>query len=166
QAAEITQGGQIFAYRVRDAARYGVVELGPQNRVLSIEEKPAAPKSPFAVTGLYFYDAGVVDVAKGLKPSARGELEITDVNVHYMKREALSAYVLGRGTAWLDTGTPDSLLAASTFVQTIEARQGLKISCVEEVAYFKGFIDAAQLSRLADGYGQSAYGQYLRQLLS
>ncbi len=165
-AAALTQGGQIFAYRVRDAQRYGVIEMDGKGKVLSIEEKPKMPKSSLAVTGIYFYGPDVVSVAQELAPSARGELEITDVNNHYLKAGTLSARLLGRGTAWLDTGTPDSLLAASQFVQTIEARQGLKVACLEEVAFTKGFIDAVQLAKLAAQYGSNDYGAYLRQLLA
>ncbi len=165
KAAKITSGGHVFAYRVRDAQRYGVIELDAAGKVLSIEEKPKMPKSPLAVTGIYFYGPDVVQVAEGLTPSPRGELEITDVNTHYLRAGTLSAQLLGRGAAWLDTGTPDSLLAASQFVQTIEARQGLKIACVEEVAYHRGFIDSAQLQDLAARYGSNDYGAYLRQLL-
>lgn len=166
EAAKLTKGGHIFAYRVRDAQRYGVIELDTKGRAVSIEEKPKQPKSSLAVTGLYFYGPDVVKVAQGLSPSARGELEITDINTHYLREGRLSATLLGRGTAWLDTGTPDSLLAASQFVQTIEMRQGLKIACIEEVAYNKGFIDHAQLARLAAAYGDNDYGAYVRQLLS
>jgi glucose-1-phosphate thymidylyltransferase len=164
-AAQLSEGGLVFATRVRDPERYGVIELGSSGEVLSIEEKPEKPKSPLAVTGIYFYDGEVVDIAKSLRPSARGELEITDINTTYMRKQTLRAKVLGRGTAWLDTGTPDSLLAASQFVQTIEARQGLKIACIEEVALTMGFIDREQLAKLAHAYGQSDYGMYLRQLL-
>lgn len=166
EATRLTSGGRIFATRVRDPQRYGVIEMDARGQVLSIEEKPEKPRSPLAVTGMYFYDADVVRVAAGLTPSARGELEITDVNTHYLRAGTLTARLLGRGTAWLDTGTPDSLLAASQFVQTIEARQGLKIACVEETAYHQGFIDKAQLSRLAAAYGGNDYGAYLRQLLT
>ena len=166
EAAKLTTGGHIFGYRVRDAQRYGVIALDKAGKVLSIEEKPTTPKSSLAVTGIYFYGPEVVKVAQELKPSARGELEITDINMHYLREGKLTAQLLGRGTAWLDTGTPDSLLAASHFVQTIEARQGLKIACIEEIAYHRGFIDRAQLQALAATYGSNDYGVYLRQLLT
>lgn len=154
----------VFAYQVRDPAAYGVVEFGAGGRALSIEEKPARPRSHFAVTGLYFYENDIVDVAAALRPSARGELEITDVNNVYLKQGRLHVEVLGRGTAWLDTGTHDTLLAASQFIQTIEQRQGLKISCPEEVAYRMKFIDRAQLERLGHAAQSSGYGQYLLQV--
>lgn len=160
-----TKGATIFGYFVRDPERYGVVEFDEAGSVISIEEKPKVPRSNYAVTGLYFYDNDVVDIAGALRPSARGELEITDVNRAYLERESLHVALMGRGMAWLDTGTHDSLQQASTFVQTIEARQGLKVSCPEEIAYSQGWIDAAELERQASRYAGSAYGQYLRQLL-
>jgi glucose-1-phosphate thymidylyltransferase len=159
----LTQGARLFAYHVHDPERYGVVEFDDEGRALSLEEKPRTPRSNWAVTGLYFYDGTVVDIASRLEPSARGELEITDVNLEYLRRGQLSVARLGRGVAWLDSGTYDSLLAASQFVQTIELRQGLKVACIEEIAYAKGFIDDQQLLRLADHYPNSSYGAYLRQ---
>lgn len=155
----------VFAYPVTDPERYGVVEFDASGRAISIEEKPAKPKSRYAVTGLYFYDARVVDVAKNLKPSARGELEITDVNRQYLAWNDLDVVVMGRGHAWLDTGTHDSLIEAAQFVQTVEKRQGLKIACPEEIAYRMQFIDAAQLENLAEPLRKSGYGQYLLQVL-
>lgn len=165
QAVQITAGATIFGYWVKDPQRYGVAAFDAEGRVVDIEEKPLHPKSNWAVTGLYFYDNRVVDIAAGLKPSARGELEITDVNRAYLESGDLFLEKLGRGVAWLDTGTPESLLEASNFIETIEKRQGLKIACVEEVAYRKGFIDAAHLEKLAAVYGKSAYGAYLLDVL-
>lgn len=158
-------GGVVFAYHVADPERYGVVEFDDKMQAVSIEEKPAHPKSNFAVPGLYFYDNSVVEVARGLKPSARGEYEITDVNRHYLEAGKLKVGMLGRGTAWLDTGTFESLMQAGQFVGMLEQRQGLKVGCIEEVAYRMGFIDAAQLRRLAEPLMKSGYGQYLLNLL-
>jgi glucose-1-phosphate thymidylyltransferase len=158
-------GGIIFAYHVQDPERYGVVTFDKNMRVLSIEEKPQHPKSNYAVPGIYFYDNRVIDIAKSLKPSARGEYEITDVNKVYLEMDALTVKVMNRGTAWLDTGTFQSLMQASLFVQVIEERQGLKIGCIEEVAYRNGFIDAEQLERIAQPLLKSGYGQYLLQIL-
>ncbi len=165
QAASASAGATVFAYHVNDPERYGVVEFDAQRRAVSIEEKPKAPKSNWAVTGLYFYDPEVVEIAASIKPSWRGELEITDVNRTYLERGNLSVQIMGRGYAWLDTGTPDSLLEASEFVRTLEKRQGFKIACPEEVAFEMGFIDAAQLQRLAEGAGKSDYGRYLREVV-
>jgi glucose-1-phosphate thymidylyltransferase len=164
-AAMRESGATIFGYYVKDPERYGVAEVDPSGRVLSIEEKPAIPKSHYAVTGIYFYDNGVVDIACALKPSRRGELEITDVNMEYLRRGTLKMELLGRGMAWLDTGTHESLHDASTFIETIEKRQGLKIACVEEIAYRMGYIGDEQLQRLAEPFRQSAYGEYLLGLL-
>ena len=165
QAAAARAGGAtVFAYRVANPQAYGVVEFDGAGRAVSIEEKPRSPRSNFAVTGLYFYDEDVVDIAASLKPSSRGELEITDVNRVYLERGNLNVEVLGRGSAWLDTGTHDSLVQATHFVQTVEQRQGLKIAAPEEVAYRMGYVDRAQLLRLADGLGKSEYGAYLRAL--
>ena len=160
-----TQGATVFAYHVNDPERYGVVEFDPSMRALSIEEKPPQPKSPWAVTGLYFYDEQVVDIAANLKPSPRGELEITDVNRVYLERGQLSVEIMGRGFAWLDTGTPDSLLEAAEFVRTLEKRQGFKIACPEEIAFDQGFIDAAQMETLVSALGKSDYGRYLRNVV-
>jgi len=157
-----TQGATVFAYHVSDPERYGVVEFDREMRAVSIEEKPKSPRSNWAVTGLYFYDSQVVDIAANLKPSARGELEITDVNRAYLDRGQLSVEMMGRGYAWLDTGTPDSLIEAADFVRTLEKRQGFKIACPEEIAFDRGFIDAGQLEALASSFGSSNYGQYLR----
>jgi glucose-1-phosphate thymidylyltransferase len=160
-AAQRPKGATVFAYMVSDPERYGVVEFNGEGRALSIEEKPKAPKSRWAVTGLYFYDYRAVDIARRLKPSQRGELEITDLNRVYLEMGELSVEKLGRGYAWLDTGTPDSLLEAADFVRALEKRQGMKMACPEEVAFRMGFIDANQLHRLARALGSSAYGQYL-----
>ena len=162
-AAAREEGATIFAYPVGDPERYGVVDFDKTGRVVSIEEKPAKPKSKYAVTGLYFYDNEVVRIAEGLKPSARGELEITDVNSEYLRRGELRVEVLGRGVAWLDTGTYGSLLQASNFIQTIEERQGLKVACLEEIAFRKGFIDGRRLRELASTM-RNQYGDYLREL--
>ncbi len=164
-AAARERGATVFAYRVRDPERYGVVELGPGGRALSLEEKPPKPRSPYAVTGLYFYDNRVLDIAAGLKPSPRGELEITDVNRAYLERGELNVEVLGRGVAWLDTGTHSSLLQASNFMQAIEERQGLKVACLEEVAYRMGYVDAAAVREVARSMRNNEYGQYLLRLL-
>jgi len=164
RAASQRSGATVFAYMVKDPQRYGVVELDGEGRALAIEEKPKEPRSNYAVTGLYFYDNQVVDIAAGLRPSARGELEITDVNRVYIERGQLRVEIFGRGFAWLDTGTHESLMQAANFVETIENRQGMKIACLEEIAYRKGFIDAAQLEALARGQPGS-YGQYLLDLM-
>ena len=163
-AAERQTGATVFAYPVQDPERYGVAEFDANRKVISLEEKPAKPKSRYAVTGIYFYDNQVVSVAEGIKPSPRGELEITDVNRWYLEKEQLHTEVLGRGTAWLDTGTHESLLEASNFIQTIEHRQGLKIACPEEIAYRLGYIDHNQLEVLAAKIGKSTYGQYLKKI--
>lgn len=166
RATELKGGASVFAYHVKDPERYGVVEFDAHGRALSLQEKPAKPRSSWAVTGLYFYDNQVVDFARRLKPSPRGELEITDINRIYLEKKQLTVTTLGRGFAWLDTGTFDSLLASSQFVQTLEQRQGMKIACLEEIAWNKGFIDRAQLGRLAEQAGDCEYGHYLRRLLS
>jgi glucose-1-phosphate thymidylyltransferase len=158
-------GGIVYAYQVSDPERYGVVEFDRDNKAISIEEKPARPKSNYAVPGLYFYDNSVVEIAKNLQPSARGEYEITDVNREYLRQGKLTVSILDRGTAWLDTGTFDSLMQASQFVQVIEQRQGIRISCIEEIAYRKGFISAQQLEKLAQPLLKSGYGQYLINLI-
>ena len=165
EAVNNNQGATLLAYQVNDAKRYGVVEVDEQGRAISIEEKPEHPKSKLAVTGLYFYNNHVVDIAAGLQPSARGELEITDVNNHYLAQGQLRVKILSRGIAWLDTGTHASLLQASTFIETIESRQGMKISCVEEIAWRKGYIDDQQLLKLAAPLSKSSYGEYLRALV-
>jgi glucose-1-phosphate thymidylyltransferase len=163
-ASALPSGATIFAYPVKDPERYGVVQLDASGRAVSLEEKPKQPKSRYAVTGLYFYDNQVLDIAANLRPSPRGELEITDVNRTYMEKRELSVEVMGRGIAWLDTGTHDSLLEASAFVQTIEKRQGLKVACPEEIAYRAGFIDAGELETLAASL-RNDYGEYLREIL-
>ena len=164
--AKQTKGATVFAYAVQDPERYGVVEFDAKGRALALEEKPKQPKSRYAVTGLYFYDNSVVKLAKTLRPSARGELEITDLNNLYLQKKKLEVCVLGRGMAWLDTGTHDSLLEASQFIETVETRQGLKVACPEEVAYRKGFINADQLRKLAAPLQKTAYGQYLLRILT
>ncbi len=165
-ASSRTEGATVFAYPVHDPERYGVVEFDAQGKAISLAEKPTQPKSRYAVTGLYFYDSQVIDIARNLKPSPRGELEITDVNLEYLKHGQLRVEVMGRGHAWLDTGTHESLLEASTFIQTIENRQGLKISCPEEIAYRQGYIDAAQVERLAQPLKKNGYGKYLLNMLN
>lgn len=166
RAAKCEVGATVFAYYVKDPGRYGVVHFDQAGKALGIEEKPKQPKSHYAVTGLYFYDNGIVDVAKSLKPSARGELEITDCNVAYLNKGSLQVETIGRGVAWLDTGTHESLLEASNFIETIENRQGLKVACPEEVAFRQGFIDATQVERLAQPLLKTAYGRYLMQVLT
>ena len=164
EAASRDEGATIFGYYVRDPERYGVVEFEDGGRVVGLEEKPLKPRSHYAVTGLYFYDNQVLDVASNLEPSARGELEITDVNVEYLRRDQLRVEIMGRGMAWLDTGTHDSLLQAADFVKTLEERQGLKVACPEEIAYRMGYIDAEQVVRLAEPLRNNNYGQYLLEL--
>ena len=166
ESARLEDGAIIFGYYVNDPNRYGVVDFDQQGRVLSIEEKPEEPKSNYAVTGLYFYSNDVVTKARSLKPSARGELEITDLNRLYLEEQRLNVQLLGRGMAWLDTGTHDSLLQASNFISTIEKRQGLKIACIEEIAYYKGYIDREQLEHLGYNLQKNQYGQYLLKLAS
>ena len=165
RAAERETGATVFAYHVNDPERYGVVEFDAQRRAISLEEKPAKPRSRYAVTGLYFYDRRVCDIAAAVEPSARGELEITDVNRRYLELGSLDVEVMGRGYAWLDTGTHESLLQASSFIETIESRQGLKVACPEEIAYRSGWIDAEQLGQLARPLAKNGYGQYLLRVL-
>ncbi|MDX2476110.1 MAG: glucose-1-phosphate thymidylyltransferase RfbA [Gammaproteobacteria bacterium] len=162
RAASISEGATVFAYPVQDPERYGVVEFDKKGNVLSLEEKPEQPRSRYAVTGLYFYDNTVVDYAESIKPSPRGELEITDVNKCYLESGKLSVELMGRGSAWLDTGTHESLLQASAFIETLESRQGLKVSCPEEIAFRKSYINQAQLFKLAEVMSKNAYGQYLK----
>jgi glucose-1-phosphate thymidylyltransferase len=164
-AAQVERGARVFAYPVHDPERYGVVEFDAQGKAISLEEKPKQPKSRYAVTGLYFYDSQVVDIAKSLKPSARGELEITDVNREYLKRGQLDVAVMGRGMAWLDTGTHDAMLEASLFIQTLETRQGLMVACPEEIAYRYGYITAQQVESAAAAMKNNRYGAYLLQML-
>ena len=161
-----SEGASVFAYHVHDPERYGVVEFDRQARAVSLEEKPAQPKSSYAVTGLYFYDNQVIDIAKGIKPSHRGELEITDVNRVYLEQGQLSVQIMGRGYAWLDTGTHESLVEAGQFIETLERRQGLKVACPEEIAFRSQWIDAAQLQRLSEPLAKNGYGQYLQRLLT
>lgn len=165
RCSQLTAGGIIFGYLVRDPERYGVVEFDSDNRVIGIEEKPARPKSRYAVPGLYFYDNDVVQVAQSIRPSERGELEITDINLHYLRQGRLKVELLGRGFCWLDTGTHESLQHAASYVQAVQERQGLKIACVEEIAYRQGYIDSAQVERLAASMLKNQYGQYLMDLL-
>ncbi|HBL67025.1 MAG TPA: glucose-1-phosphate thymidylyltransferase [Achromobacter sp.] len=165
-ANDRVDGATVFAYHVQDPQRYGVVEFDPQGRVLSLQEKPLAPRSHYAVTGLYFYDNDVIDIARDIRPSGRGELEITDVNQHYLDRGKLATQIMGRGYAWLDTGTHESLLEASQFIATLEHRQGLKVACPEEIAFRQRWISAEDLERLAAPLSKSGYGQYLQRVLS
>ena len=165
-AVERKQGATVFAYKVREPQRYGIVEFNPEGKAVSIEEKPAKPKSHYAVTGLYFYDNDIVDIARGIKSSARGEMEITDVNNCYLERGDLYVEILGRGYAWFDTGTAESLLNAAAFIHAVEERQGIKIACLEEIAYSKGFIDIMQLEKTVLQLSKSNYGDYLKTLVS
>lgn len=165
KSASLQKGATVFAYHVNDPERYGVVEFDSQGKAVSLEEKPKKPRSSWAVTGLYFYDSQVVDFTRSLKPSARNELEITELNSVYLRNGGLNVELLGRGVAWLDSGTYDSLLQASQFVQTLEQRQGLKVACIEEIAYTKGFIGAQELEKLAHQYASNSYGQYLMKVL-
>ena len=166
ESSQLEKGARVFAFPVKDPERYGVVEFDSENKVISLEEKPEKPKSKYAVPGLYYYDNSVVTIAKELKPSARGEYEITDLNKEYLNKGELSVGIMQRGTAWLDTGTFDSLAAASEFIRVIEQRQDYKIGCIEEVAYRKGFISASELASLAKEYQKSGYGEYLMRLLN
>jgi len=165
RAAKLRQGGLVFGYQVTEPQHYGVIEFDEQGRAISIEEKPIIPKSKYAVPGVYFYDSQVAEIAASLKPSARNELEITDLNLDYLRRGQLQVEVLGRGYAWLDTGTHESLHQAANFIQTLEQRQGLKIACIEEIAYYKGYIDDIKLRHLAEPMAKSSYGRYLMQIL-
>ncbi len=165
RCSKLTDGGTIFGYLVRDPERYGVVEFDQDNRVIGIEEKPEHPKSRYAVPGLYFYDNTIVDIASSIKPSARGELEITDINTHYLKQQKLKVELLGRGFCWLDTGTHESLQQAASYVQAVQERQGLKIACLEEIAYRLGYIDSAQVEQTASRMMKNQYGQYLMTVL-
>lgn len=165
RAAQLQNGGLVFGYKVTNPESYGVIEFNAEKKAISIEEKPKVPKSKYAVPGIYFYDSQVTEIAASLKPSARGELEITDVNLAYLKQDQLKVEILGRGYAWLDTGTHESLHQASNFIQTLEQRQGLKIACIEEIAYYQGYIDTQQLSYLVESMGKSSYGLYLRRIL-
>jgi len=166
KAAARNDGATVFGYRVKDPERYGVVEFDSDGRAIDLVEKPSNPKSPYAVTGLYFYDNDVLDIATNLKPSPRGELEITDVNLEYLKNKKLNVEVLGRGMAWLDTGTHESLLQACNFIQTLQERQGLMVACIEEIAYTMGFITTAQLEKIIEGQKKSSYGRYLHNLIA
>jgi glucose-1-phosphate thymidylyltransferase len=166
KAGERSEGATVFGYRVKDPERYGVVEFDQRGKAIGLEEKPANPRSPYAVTGIYFYDNSVIDIARDLKPSPRGELEITDVNREYLRRDQLHVEMLGRGVAWLDTGTHESLMHAGTFIQTVQERQGLVVACLEEIAYQQGFITTEQLERQIALLQKSSYGSYLRSLLS
>ena len=166
EALATTRGGYVFGYKVRDPERYGVVEFGPDGRAISIEEKPKRPKSHYAVPGLYVYDDRIVEIARNLKPSARGELEITDVNLEYLRRGELFVRILGRGMAWLDTGTQESLLDAGNYIAAIQNRQGLKVACLEEIAFYKRFIDAGQLERLIASLPKNEYSDYLNTVLA